>query len=77
MLKLPKDKIIKFKIYDIPIPIPFKLLVIYKITLPISSYYGFKPFSKTPFKFQCVLYPGESIVNCHAKQSCSCNPLEN
>lgn len=27
MLKLPKDKIIKFKIYDIPIQIPFKLLV--------------------------------------------------
>lgn len=41
MLKLPKDKIIKFKIYDIPIQIPFKLLVIYIITLPISSYYGF------------------------------------
>lgn len=41
MLKLPKDKIIKFKIYDIPMPIPFKLLVIYIITLPISSYYGF------------------------------------
>ena len=40
MLKLPKDKIIKFKIYDIPMPIPFKLLVIYKITLPISSYYS-------------------------------------
>lgn len=39
MLKLPKDKIIKFKIYDIPMPIPFKLLVVYKITLPISSYY--------------------------------------
>ena len=40
MLKLPKDKIIKLKIYDIPMPIPFKLFVIYKITLPISSYYS-------------------------------------
>ena len=42
MSKLRIDKMVKFKIYSIPIPIPFKLLVIYKIALPISRHYGSK-----------------------------------